>query len=275
MRLTYASRGLNRNVSFEFLNRQLVWNAFTEFLLFLLPLVKPARLLRRAGRLATHPAMLSPVYSALPHAVSKRLGLERDAQSGQVVLKSRRHQQKRRGKYWALPLECCPLCFERLEREAGVYVDVHPDFERQLSEVRIPGTNPKKVVSRRQRHAADLGKDTPGERRLRSSPSTPSDASPHDAADDAQDEKKTQVTVQRPSLLASSPNGIRYLDALATTPYETHPCAEKGTGCVYCYYCIAQKLLDEPMADELQHTGGWACLRCGEYVYGAGRKQAP
>ena len=29
MRLTYANRALNRNVSFEFLNRQLVWNAFT------------------------------------------------------------------------------------------------------------------------------------------------------------------------------------------------------------------------------------------------------
>ena len=29
MRLIYASRSLSRNVSFEFLNRQLVWNAFT------------------------------------------------------------------------------------------------------------------------------------------------------------------------------------------------------------------------------------------------------
>lgn len=29
MRLTYAQRTMNRNVSFEFLNRQLVWHAFT------------------------------------------------------------------------------------------------------------------------------------------------------------------------------------------------------------------------------------------------------
>jgi len=29
MRLTYANRSLQRNVSFEFLNRQLVWNALT------------------------------------------------------------------------------------------------------------------------------------------------------------------------------------------------------------------------------------------------------
>ena len=29
MRLVYANRSLNRSVSFEFLNRQLVWNAFT------------------------------------------------------------------------------------------------------------------------------------------------------------------------------------------------------------------------------------------------------
>jgi hypothetical protein len=29
MRLIYAQRSINRNVSFEFLNRQLVWEAFT------------------------------------------------------------------------------------------------------------------------------------------------------------------------------------------------------------------------------------------------------
>jgi peroxin-2 len=29
MRLTYAQRTMSRNVSFEFLNRQLVWHAFT------------------------------------------------------------------------------------------------------------------------------------------------------------------------------------------------------------------------------------------------------
>ena len=39
-----------REVSFEYLNRQLVWHAFTEFLLFVLPLVGVARWRRWLGR---------------------------------------------------------------------------------------------------------------------------------------------------------------------------------------------------------------------------------
>ena len=39
MRLVPPSNQTRREVSFEYLNRQLVWHAFTEFLLFLLPLV--------------------------------------------------------------------------------------------------------------------------------------------------------------------------------------------------------------------------------------------
>ncbi|CAG8657978.1 8119_t:CDS:2 [Ambispora leptoticha] len=44
MRLVYARRTTNRQVSFEFLNRQLVWHAFTEFLLFLMPLINLRKL---------------------------------------------------------------------------------------------------------------------------------------------------------------------------------------------------------------------------------------
>lgn len=39
IRLAPPSNQVSREVSFEYLNRQLVWHAFTEFLLFLLPLV--------------------------------------------------------------------------------------------------------------------------------------------------------------------------------------------------------------------------------------------
>ncbi|KAI0400187.1 Pex12 amino terminal region-domain-containing protein [Xylaria palmicola] len=39
MRLAPPTNQVNREVSFEYLNRQLVWHAFTEFLLFVLPLV--------------------------------------------------------------------------------------------------------------------------------------------------------------------------------------------------------------------------------------------
>lgn len=39
MRLAPTTNQVHREVSFEYLNRQLVWHAFTEFLLFLLPLI--------------------------------------------------------------------------------------------------------------------------------------------------------------------------------------------------------------------------------------------
>lgn len=50
LRLTPTSAAISREVSFEYLNRQLVWHAFTEFLLFLLPLVGVARWRRILAR---------------------------------------------------------------------------------------------------------------------------------------------------------------------------------------------------------------------------------
>lgn len=43
LRLAPPTTQISRQVSFEYLNRQLVWHAFTEFLLFLLPLVGISR----------------------------------------------------------------------------------------------------------------------------------------------------------------------------------------------------------------------------------------
>ena len=50
LRLTSPSSQVSREISFEYLNRQLVWHAFTEFLLFLLPLVGISRWRRWLGR---------------------------------------------------------------------------------------------------------------------------------------------------------------------------------------------------------------------------------
>lgn len=50
LRLTPTSHATSREVSFEYLNRQLVWHAFTEFLLFLLPLVGISRWRRILSR---------------------------------------------------------------------------------------------------------------------------------------------------------------------------------------------------------------------------------
>ncbi|CAM0137000.1 peroxisome assembly protein (Peroxin-2) [Umbelopsis sp. WA50703] len=68
MRLVYAKKSLNRQVSFEFLNRQLVWHAFTEFLLFLMPLINLEKLKLKVSRMLLPKSYLasSQGYDQLP-----------------------------------------------------------------------------------------------------------------------------------------------------------------------------------------------------------------
>ncbi|WFD19398.1 peroxisome assembly protein (Peroxin-2) [Malassezia caprae] len=264
MRLTYANRSLQRNVSFEFLNRQLVWNAFTEFLLFLLPLIKPQRVLRRMARWPSHPVVLGALHDTLPERLSRRLGLVKDDEDGVVRLASRA-RKRTYGKYWYLPKECCALCFERLERAAGVDVD-HVSIPPPHAT--LPNPDPlhpnKGLVATRQKRdqsAAEQVSQRASERaqRLEARRAARKAATASRSAD------------HEPTLEDTSPNGIKYMDAILVTPYQTLPCAQKGRSCQYCYYCIADKLLDEDMGEDLQAGGGWACLRCGDYVYGAER----
>ncbi|KAG6821588.1 hypothetical protein H0H93_000097 [Arthromyces matolae] len=94
MKMTLApSRHLvKREVSYEFMNRQMVWHAFTEFLLFLLPLVHARSLRRRFGQFMIS---LSP-YTFLPSRVSSP-----GDKPGSI-----------RGKYWSLPQDQCAICAE-------------------------------------------------------------------------------------------------------------------------------------------------------------------
>lgn len=264
MRLTYANRSLQRNVSFEFLNRQLVWNAFTEFLLFLLPLVKPQRVLRKMARWPSHPAVLGALHDTLPPSLSCRLGLVKDEEDGIVRLASRA-RRRAYGKYWYLPKACCAICFERLERAAGVDMD-HGAIPPPHATLPTPDPlHPSKglVAARQKREKVDTDKEV-SERALER-------AKRLEARRAARQAESAWSPDSLPQLDGASPNGIKYMDAILVTPYQTLPCAQKGRDCQYCYYCIADKLLDENMGDDLQAGGGWACLRCGDYVYGAER----
>ncbi|KAJ7068411.1 Pex12 amino terminal region-domain-containing protein [Mycena amicta] len=88
MRLAPSRRLIKRDVSYEFMNRQMVWHAFTEFLLFLLPLISARSVRRRLGRVK------SAFMSTFPRAHG-------DAKS-----------QVTRGKYWSLPHNQCAICAE-------------------------------------------------------------------------------------------------------------------------------------------------------------------
>lgn len=55
---TYAQKSVARNVSYDFLNRQLVWEAFTEFLLFVMPIINLPAIKKRLGTLVSPSAWL-------------------------------------------------------------------------------------------------------------------------------------------------------------------------------------------------------------------------
>jgi peroxin-2 len=93
LRLTPTSATTSREVSFEYLNRQLVWHAFTEFLLFLLPLVGISRWRRILGR----------AWRKIRSHVLHLLGRNSDMSSEATAAKS--------GELSFLPERRCAICY--------------------------------------------------------------------------------------------------------------------------------------------------------------------
>ncbi|GAA6063918.1 hypothetical protein JCM10212_003536 [Sporobolomyces blumeae] len=113
MRLVYAQRSVMPNVSFEYLNRQLVWEAFTEFLLFLMPLVNLHRIRLKVSKAVTSRATksrtLRAVAGALPRPLASTLGLSSlaNASSAQRV-----GSTSKGGALHFLPETTCPICYQ-------------------------------------------------------------------------------------------------------------------------------------------------------------------
>ncbi|KAF2200993.1 hypothetical protein GQ43DRAFT_395209 [Delitschia confertaspora ATCC 74209] len=94
LRLTPTSHAASREVSFEYLNRQLVWHAFTEFLLFLLPLVGISRWRRILSR--TWRRLKSSILTLLGRKQNKE-GDDDDVGKG--------------GELGFLPERTCAICY--------------------------------------------------------------------------------------------------------------------------------------------------------------------
>ncbi|GAA94719.1 uncharacterized protein L969DRAFT_17524 [Mixia osmundae IAM 14324] len=109
MRLTYAHRAVTRNVSFEFLNRQLVWEAFTEFLLFLMPLINFRKLRQRLNRWATTSRPIEILLAALPAPVRRTLNLPDPRHS--TSSRKGKDKEETRGPLDFLPDHICPICY--------------------------------------------------------------------------------------------------------------------------------------------------------------------
>ncbi|KAI1739229.1 Pex12 amino terminal region-domain-containing protein [Xylaria scruposa] len=87
MRLAPPTSQVNREVSFEYLNRQLVWHAFTEFLLFVLPLVGINRWRRWLSR---------------TWRKTKEL----------IHVESEGHAGEKKGEFAFLPERTCAICYQ-------------------------------------------------------------------------------------------------------------------------------------------------------------------
>lgn len=139
MSLIPSRRLIRHNVSYEFMNRQMVWHAFTvcfsslislcratlnqessqEFLLFLLPLINPKTIRRQLYRIASS---FSPTlfYALLPFNKS----------SNPKLIKTPGFAQQRRGKFWTLPEDQCAICAEnamfslQLSQPVGLFSNV-------------------------------------------------------------------------------------------------------------------------------------------------------
>ena len=89
LRLVPPTASTHREVSFEYLNRQLVWHAFTEFLLFLLPLVGISRWRR----------IISRTWKRAKAALTS------DPDAGTVEI-------EKKGPLSFLPERTCAICYE-------------------------------------------------------------------------------------------------------------------------------------------------------------------
>ena len=87
-----TSQGIRRDISFEYLNRQLVWHAFTEFLLFLLPLVGIQRWRRWISKTWRKVKMMASA-----------------ANSGTAS-----QEKEREGELYFLPERTCAICYSSL-----------------------------------------------------------------------------------------------------------------------------------------------------------------
>ncbi|MCJ1442073.1 MAG: peroxisome assembly protein (Peroxin-2) [Stictis urceolatum] len=126
LRLVPPTNQVSREVSFEYLNRQLVWHAFTEFLLFLLPLVGISRWRRWLAR-----------------AWRKAKAL---AKSGGV---SEEEEDKAGGELGFLPERTCAICYQQQNPTSTTEAEVlavGPDGGGVIGSVQTDVTNPYETI---------------------------------------------------------------------------------------------------------------------------------
>lgn len=128
LRYTYLQKSVARNVSFDYLNRQLVWEAFTEFLLFMMPLVDMQSVRRAIKRLVNRHA---PAWLTLGGRASAASVRDRKPHDGTAGADKR----QRKGPLSHLPPSVCPICHSRSS------MPTHPDPSAHVVDPTDPTTS--------------------------------------------------------------------------------------------------------------------------------------
>ncbi|GAA5854901.1 hypothetical protein JCM3766R1_002304 [Sporobolomyces carnicolor] len=259
MRLVYAAEGTagTPNVSFEFLNRQLVWEAFTEFLLFLMPLINlrrlKLRLMKRVAQLATSIVPTKP-------ASSSRNNNDKSDDEGEEEE-------------------------EEEEEEEDDDNSIIDDDKKKTRTVLGPPKTTKKKTRRRHGgggklgfldstvcpicYAASSSSSPPATRLPTSAVTTTRPSSSSGTGGDPTNPSSSSLLVSHHHHQSSSSTTTTLSDVHVKLPYVTN-CRQRGRGrgreggqqCRYCYYCIVKVLVQAE--DDVEP--GWECLRCGEVV---------
>ncbi|KAI8456667.1 Pex12 amino terminal region-domain-containing protein [Phakopsora pachyrhizi] len=130
IRLRYSQRGSFRNVSYEFLNRQLVWESVTDFVLFLLPLINVTRL--RVHLRHARLKILNTLRNFFMTSTSSK------ALSGKQS-KSLKEEDKKTGPYNSLPKDICPICKSQKEDLSNISSNIiNPNDPTTLSNLSNP-----------------------------------------------------------------------------------------------------------------------------------------
>ncbi|KAK3984385.1 peroxisomal biogenesis factor 2 [Cladorrhinum sp. PSN332] len=122
MRLAPPTSQVSREVSFEYLNRQLVWHAFTEFLLFVLPLVginKWRRWLARTWR------------------KTKKIMSTTGGEAG---------AEKKKGEFSFLPERTCAICYQDQNTAKNESELMAPSSSGTVGSAQTDITNPYETI---------------------------------------------------------------------------------------------------------------------------------
>lgn len=250
------------------MNRQIVWHSFTvsrrkkhrwsslvrilqltaqslmqEFLLFLLPLINARSVKRRLSRTLSKTASLAS--TAVPPSIKPYLGMSSSSPQGdESSLAESEASRERKGKYWALSEDQCAICAE----------DAAFDISNLSQSLAAAASTPSVSSTR-----------TYGPARPRSRPSTT--MAQEEASTSSNDQKQGDQGGEEEEREDSALPPRFHI----TTAYET------SCGHVYCYFCLAGRMIgvevDDDNQDDAKGEGGrgWECLRCTSTVKGCRR----